>query len=134
MWICLNDAFVSAVQDEARPGGLKVRARRREHLVRLFPGHKVHRSLGTDYEWRVFVSRDEFAALLAGRAAGINYDNFKDSVEDDDLHDLYARFWALHLDYQTAVNTRGRRSPPRRGRISGGRSPRRRRPNPPGSD
>lgn len=36
MWICLNDAFVSAVQDRNNPNRLCVRARKREHLERLF--------------------------------------------------------------------------------------------------
>lgn len=101
MWICFNDAFVSAVAaDPTMPGMLKVRARKREHLVKLFPGKKIHASSRTDYGFRVFVTKEAFADLVAARVHGINYDNFKDSVVDEKLHDLYADFWQLHYYYQ----------------------------------
>jgi hypothetical protein len=100
VWICLNDAFVSAVADPTMPGILRVRARKREHLAKLFPGVKIQGSSRTDYGWRVFVSKEEFAALVVKRIYGIDYDNFKDSVLDDRLHDLYADFWTLHWEYQ----------------------------------
>jgi hypothetical protein len=100
MWICLNDAFVSAVADPTMPGMLKVRARKREHLAKLFPANKIHGSSRTDYGWRVIVTKEAFADLVAGRIHGIEYDNFKDSVVDDKLHDLYADMWTLHWEYQ----------------------------------
>jgi hypothetical protein len=99
MWICFNNAFVSAVESDM-PTVLKVRARKREHLATLFPGKKIHTSKDTDYAYRVFVNRKAFAKLVAKRVMDIDYDNFKDSVEDDRLHDLYADFWQLHGKYQ----------------------------------
>jgi hypothetical protein len=100
MWICFNDAFVSAVQHETKPNLLKVRARKRKHLERLFPGYKVHRSEDTDYRFRVFVTKKLFAFIVAKRVREIDYPNFKDSVRDDELHDLYAGFWFQHRKYQ----------------------------------
>jgi hypothetical protein len=100
MWICLNDAFVSAVADHKNPRMLKVRARKRQHLEKLFPGVKIQGSARTDYGWRVLVTKQAFAALVSQRIHGIDYDNFKDSVVDDKLHDLYADMWQLHYDYQ----------------------------------
>ncbi len=39
----------------------------------------------------------------------IDYGNFKDSIADDDLHDLYADVWLLHSRYQQElVKLRGR--------------------------
>lgn len=100
MWVCLNDAFVSAVESDTDPNILKVRARKREHLTTLFPGKKIYSSKNTDYAYRVFVGRKAFAKLVANRVMDINYGNFKDSVLDDELHDLYADFWTLHYKYQ----------------------------------
>jgi hypothetical protein len=100
VWICFNDAFVSAVADPTMPGMLKVRARKREHLEKLFPGVKIQGSARTDYGWRVIVPKREFITLVTERIRGIEYDNFKDSVLDERLHELYADFWTLHWEYQ----------------------------------
>lgn len=100
MWICFNDAFVSAVQDDRRPNMLKVRARKREHLETLFPGRKIYKTPKADYAFRVFVTKKAFAKLVARRVLEIDYKNFKDSVVDNDLHNLYFDFWTLHHQYQ----------------------------------
>jgi hypothetical protein len=49
---------------------------------------------------RVFVPRDEFMRVIAKWIEEISYGNFKDSVDDERLHDLYADFWNLHRRYQ----------------------------------
>jgi hypothetical protein len=100
MWLCFNDAFVSAVQDKDDPDRLCVRARKREHLERLFPGHEILTPPTRDYAYRVFVSKKEFADLLATRIGDIDYTNFKNSVRDGPLHQLYVDFWELHHRYQ----------------------------------
>ncbi len=100
MWVCLNDAFVSAVQDHDDPSRLVVRARRKEHLERLFPGRVIVMTPDRDYAARVFVSRDEFASVMADRIEKIDYDNFKSSVDDRQLRDLYKKFWGQHWSYQ----------------------------------
>jgi hypothetical protein len=108
MWICLNNAFISAVQDEGDANMLRIRARNRRHLETLFPKDKknILSRKDTDYRFRVFIPKAEFAALLAQKAMEIDYPNFKDSVRDSKLHDLYASFWRLHWGYQRALNQR----------------------------
>jgi hypothetical protein len=100
MWICCNDSFVSAVQDYHDPNRLCVRARKREHLQRLFPNAEIIKVPNTDYACRVFVSKKEFADLVTQRIEEIDYPNFKDSVQEPGLHDLYASFWQLHYRFQ----------------------------------
>ena len=100
MWICLNDAFISAVESDDDPSILKVRARKKEHLKQLFPERTIYTTKHTDYAHRVFVGRKAFTKMLAQRVAEIDYGNFKDSVKDNDLHNLYADFWELHWKYQ----------------------------------
>jgi hypothetical protein len=98
MWICLNDAFVSAVSNGR--GALKVRARKRAHLAKLFPALKIHESNATDYRFRIFIAKAAFAEVVTKKLLAIDYSNFKDSVKDKKLHDLYADFWWLHRKYQ----------------------------------
>jgi hypothetical protein len=100
MWVCFNNAFVSAVQDRHNPDRLCVRARKREHLERLFPNAEIITIPSRDYACRVFVTKPQFAELLARRVGEIDYPNFKNSVCEDGLHDLYADFWDLHWSYQ----------------------------------
>src|SRR4051794_38523185 len=96
MWVCFNDAFVSAVQDKNDPDRLCVRARNRSHLEGLFRNAEIVTTPNADYACRVFVSKSEFVEIVTQRIFGIDYTNFKDSVCDDRLHDLYAEFWQGH--------------------------------------
>lgn len=100
MWICFNDGFVSAVQHREEPLLLMVRARRKEILQSLFPNHEVTEGGSSDYQYRVVVAKEAFAVVVSERISDISYPNFKNSVEDEELHELYQRFWHLHYAYQ----------------------------------
>lgn len=100
MWLCFNDGFVSAVEDRTDFDTLVIRSRRKEILNDLFGEENVLENAGTDYKYRVYVNREEFADLVRERIMNIDYDNFKNSVRDHDLHDLYAGFWVDHYRYQ----------------------------------
>lgn len=102
MWLCLNNAFVSIVAD-TNPSKFKVRARKREHLERLFPGEKIIETKTTDYRYRVIVSRGAVGAMVSKAVYGIDYPNFKNSVAENGLHDMYSDFWVLHRRYQSAA-------------------------------
>lgn len=104
MWICNNDSFVSAVEDKNDNTRLLVRARNKEHLKVLFPDHEIFTNQGTDYAHRVSCSKEEFAKIISDRILSIKYGNFKNSVEDTRLYDLYAEFWGLHWEYQANLN------------------------------
>jgi len=109
MWVCLNNAFVSVVRDRNDPRNLLVRARRREHLERLFPGREIVEIPDADYRYRLFVPQEDFTRVVVQRIAAIDYDNFKNSVDDPELHALYERFWELHREYQDHRERRRRR-------------------------
>ena len=100
MWIFLNDAFLSAVQHRDDPDQLVVRARRREDLERTFPGEPISVSETSDYRYRVFVSKGQFAGMMIGKIADIDYPNFKNSVAEHDRHDHYARVWGVMHGFQ----------------------------------
>jgi hypothetical protein len=101
MWFCFNNGFVSAVEHRDDKNTLVVRARRREHLEDNFPNRKIVVGGSTDYKYRIFISKKDFAEIIKDRIMNIDYDNFKNSVEDDDLHELYNGFWLLHYRFQT---------------------------------
>lgn len=103
MWLCMNDGFVSVVEDRDDPGLLCVRARRRRDLAALLPDVKIVRSgPGADYAWRAWVTREKLSFVIAERIVRIDYGNFKNSVQEDDLHRLYSGFWHSHFQYQLA--------------------------------
>jgi len=94
MWICFNNAFLSIVDKSNVPGCLLVRARRRQHLLAVFPNAKVNESFGTDYRFRADIPREEVARVVAAQVMAIKYSNFKNSVDDDRLHSAYNSVWA----------------------------------------
>lgn len=100
MWFCFNDGFVSVVQDKLGIDELVVRARRPEILDELFPGREITILNHSDYKYRLYCSKQELASVVQNRIFDINYTNFKDSVDDSDLQDLYSNFWVGHYRYQ----------------------------------
>lgn len=94
MWIMLNNAFVSIVRKDCKPGHLLVRARRREDLENLLgPKTDIKVGGGTDYAYRACVPEDRVAEIIAEQIKSINYSNFKDSIADRDLHDCCMNTW-----------------------------------------
>lgn len=112
LWICLNDAFFSIVQSR-EPGKLSVRARRQGDLERYFPGHEVIALPTADYAFRAFVPRQVVADVLSDLAATMAYENFKDSVADEQLHDAYADIWEVMATLDARGGAYGRRTPVR---------------------
>ena len=107
MWICFNDGFLSAVADKNDPARLMVRARRKKDLLNVFGDVEIIETAVADYRWRTFIERKAFAALVAARVENIKYTNFKNSVADPDLHDLYMDLWTRHHRYQEQDVTKG---------------------------
>jgi hypothetical protein len=95
--------MISLVQHSEKPNVLLMRARARHHLVALAGKGKEHLIEHTperDYAWRIEVAKASVAELLFVLAMSIDYGNFKDSVEEEPLHDMYSTWWAAGLRYQ----------------------------------
>lgn len=105
MWLAMKDGFLSIVESDDADY-LKVRSRRREHLeafIEPLPKEltpEIIDSVGTDYRWRVILERELVAKLVADRVASIDYGNFKASVRDPNLAEMYGRWWQDHYDFQ----------------------------------
>lgn len=94
MWLCLNEGFYSIVRTkDLPPGHLLVRARREGDLEKLWPDAEVKRTVGRDYLFRAIVPEQVVAEAVAREVIGIDYGNFKASVDDQALHDAYLNVW-----------------------------------------
>lgn len=104
MWLMTKNSFVSVVQHRERPNDVLVRARKREHLNRLFP--KKAKSVlvddRADYKYRLIVSKKELATTLTDYIMrSLKYDNFKAAQSHDDpewtnfLHQVWHEGFAL---------------------------------------
>lgn len=100
MWICGSDYFLSVVDDGQVDGCLVVRARRKGDIEKIFPDADVKTLRGRDYQFRAHIEQETVAQAIHNQVMNIDYDNFKNSVEDDKLHDAYAGFWQLHSKLQ----------------------------------
>jgi hypothetical protein len=118
MWIMLPLGAFSVTERPTRPPGdernLQVRARRREWLEALREaycpelGEPVHYE-NADYQWRCFVTPQQWAETLARIANAIDYSNFKGATLDPRhsphspqqrqiLHLAYSRCWSALLE------------------------------------
>jgi len=104
MWICLNNAFLSIVRKDGKPNELCVRARRKKHINNVFPNAKVIKTPSNDYMYRTYIDAAEVAEAIKKEIEGIQYKNFKNTVEEHDLHTVYAGFWTIMYNYQETEN------------------------------
>lgn len=111
MWIFLNDAMLSVVVPSKRDlpkhllnaDVLSVRARRKGDIERVFPGAKVIRLEGRDYDFRAYLDREDVADAMQRSVREITYTNFKNSVRDDARHDAYMDVWSAMLRLQNGT-------------------------------
>ena len=95
MWICTNKSFLSIVADRHSQDNLLVRARVDGHIENVFPQAKVFTMRDADYRYRALINRQEVQRVMAEQIQAIGYDNFKNSVENQELHDAYLRIWRV---------------------------------------
>lgn len=101
MWIMSNTGFLSIVAHRELPDTLLVRARRTGEIESIFPNAQTLRTPDADYLFRAVISRNEVAQVIAQQLHDINYDNFKNSVQDPRLHDAYFDTWSVMHHYQS---------------------------------
>lgn len=77
MWLYSADGHVSVVVDRSDDRYLWVRARNKKSLAPFLPRYELVRMSGSDYEYRVRVSKDAFIDHLSEYVSAMEYDNFK---------------------------------------------------------
>jgi len=100
MWIFLNNAFISMVEHREQPDSLMIRARSEGDIERLFNDAEVTETPTADYRFRATVTKQEAAAAISSKVQSIDYDNFKNSVDENDRHDAYLGVWSVMHGYQ----------------------------------
>ena len=96
MWIMLNNAFLSIVENRNNKDELLVRARIEGDIERVFPEADSFQDEQADYKYRAYVLRKEVEKMIALKVSEINYGNFKGSIspKDRSRHDAYLRVWS----------------------------------------
>lgn len=94
MWILIHDCFFSIVHKDCAADEHVVRARRKGDIEKLWPDAKVIKLTNADYLFRAVIKKADIIKALSTEIEDIEYDNFKNSVKDDRLHDAYATTWA----------------------------------------
>lgn len=95
MWIALNNSFLSIVQNRNNRSELLVRSRVKGDIERVFPETETFEDLAADYRYRALIERELVAKALASQVSKIDYDNFKNSISEDEYrrHDAYLKVW-----------------------------------------
>ena len=106
MWICLSDSFLSIVAHRSKRDHLMVRARRAGDIEKIFPGYEEEYTPNADYLYRAIIPRSVVIEYMVNEIHSINYDNFKNSVRDNQLHNAYADFWSVMYNLQHNLKNR----------------------------
>lgn len=92
MWLVLNKGFLSIVKKE---GGYVVRSRDKDHLKEYFPKFEIETDTGTDYQFRVRLTKSQLEHFFRELPDEIKYSNFKDSIHDSKLKSFASHIWQL---------------------------------------
>lgn len=123
MWVMTPEGFFSTTCTKEDPNIIQVRARKREHLEYLldrvdidpdYPGAElvIHAMPHRDYEYRVFIQKEEFGRWMKKIGETIDYDNFKNEAmrfareknESSEYQNLLHDIW--HMGFQALGKNR----------------------------
>lgn len=124
MWVFSKIGFYSAVQKQGcRPDEVEVRSRCRgdlERLNRAVKGdYKIISNEGTDYPYRIRLSKSVWAEFCYDQAVDIDYNNFKNTIDDSAFetkaqqnrrHYAYMGVWKAMLALEDTLPKKGRRT------------------------
>lgn len=101
MWIFHTEGLLSIVEDRNDKKLLMVRARRPEHITKVFPHANPIHTPNADYHWRITAPRGQVQATIIQMLGNIDYDNFKDAANPT-LKSVYSNVWADGLALERA--------------------------------
>ncbi len=99
MWIGHSNGWLSIVAHRERPDDLLVRARREKHISTFWPDVEVVYNPEADYPYRSVIPRTDVAVVVMQYIEGIDYDNFKNSVDETNLNRAFTMMWEVMYDY-----------------------------------
>ena len=99
MWLYLSGGFLSIVAHRHQPDDLLVRARHPDHINGVFPEAQVIHLGAADYPYRTVLPREAVQEAVSAYLSSMAYDNFKNSIPDDDYHDVCLDVWRTMWAY-----------------------------------
>ncbi len=95
MWIFGTKFFLSIVKHRDEET-LIVRSRLLGDLESVFPDRDIERTPAYDYAYRAFLSKEDVKEALCKYIDNLEYDNFKDSIKEDQTRKgIMFRVWLL---------------------------------------
>lgn len=129
MWVFTEHGFFSATRSLVEPDKIQIRARNRDHLVRLrdrmarigdgeggyLRGGDILETPEADYQWRMIVAPETWVRIMADVSFEVDYSNFKGRCGEQDWADFMVWMTVLH-DVWSVLNSYqyGRRHPKQR--------------------
>lgn len=107
MWLYISGGFLSIVAHRHEPDNLLVRARHPRHIQALLPEAEVVHLREADYHFRTVVSREVVQQALAEYMLTMDYDNFKNSITDNNFHGVCADVWRTMWAYGSRYRNGG---------------------------
>ncbi len=120
MWLFTRKGFFSIVEHRDDPGQVVIRARLKKDIDELkcifdslkLRTTKVAVNSRTDYRYRFTANRMDWITVMIRLMLSIHYNNFKDSVYDNESgemkerrHDAYLKIWAIMCNLQVLEKT-----------------------------
>ena len=93
MWIYLTEGAFSIVAHRDKPRHLLVRSRHPEAIERAFPYAAQYYITDADYPYRADILRSDVAEFISQRMVLMQYDNFKNTVDDMEYSKLLKATW-----------------------------------------
>lgn len=108
MWLGTNKGFYSIAKvptqflsgrgDNKVGEDYTVRSRDKSYLETQFPEKRVFEYPFSDYQYRVYATRQELNKFLLDKLDEVTYDNFKNSVTEHKLHYFYMKVWEIGVN------------------------------------
>ena len=93
MWIMLNDSFFSIVKKDCADDELRVYARRPNDIQQTFGEIQVQENPDNDYRYSAIVKKTLVNKALNERINTIDYGDFEESIQGNDLQRAYSGVW-----------------------------------------
>lgn len=116
MWVFNTDGFFSASLKPSDKNFIQLRSRKKKDLENVLKALdqniEIHEYSGSDYRYRIFLTKEQFLEYMISSAKNIDYSNFKDAVHKKDMEryldkkaldekmDAYFNVWRIMYRYQ----------------------------------
>ena len=107
MWLFVSGGYLSIVAHRHQPDDLLVRARHPDHIQAVFPDAQVVFMRAADYPYRSVLPREVVQQAVGEYLLNMSYDNFKNSIDDDEYHDVCLDVWRTMWAFGERQKNRG---------------------------